>query len=682
MDSQAGRSSNRFGHSIAGCEAFLESQSCIESKIMNRLIVFPLVFAAALSIGRVSATSVTTSSPDRAIQITVNDDGGLSYAVTMDHKPVIVTSHLGLSFEGGWSIGPQAQITNSSAMHHDSINQNLFGKRRFVRDNYNETTINIAESGPTPRQYGLIVRAYNDSVAFRYVLPKALGIDSFVITDEATQFVFPHDVTCWGGDYSNCTECQYPQRPLSQLTTSTGTPSCLPLLTQVDGGYAAISEADLIDWAGMFLIRTPSLEGTQTVTLKADLATRQDGHGMVISSTPCVSPWRVVLLGRKPGDLYASDTIWNLATPSQLSDFSWVKSGITAWDPWWSGTTGTRGTTETDRPYIDFASSMDFPYDLIDWGWYQGSDTTTIGGSVDVLGLRDYAATKNVKLLLWLNSNDLKSTGVDKTFAKIASWGIPGVKIDFMNSDSQETVEWYYSTLQSAAKYHLMVDFHGAYKPTGLARTWPNFITQEGVMGNEYNKLRGDGTTIKHTATLPFTRAILGPMDFTPGGFVNVTKAEFVQDDAERPGGTCEVLGTRAHQLAETVIYPSPLLCLCDNPKNYVGQTGVEFFRGLPTVWDDTSVLDADVANYIVVARKSGDRWYLAALGGDSPLTLTEKLSFLPKGKWTMDSYHDTPDSETTPTSVAHTLSNVTNRGSLSIPLATGGGFVAILTRN
>ena len=532
----------------------------------------------------------------------------------------------------------------------------------------------------TVRHYGLIVRAYNDGVAFRYVLPKTLGADSFVVTDEATEFAFPADATCWGGDYSNCTECQYPERRLSALTVSAQQPSCLPLLTRTTGGYAAITEADLIDWAGLFLVREPTPGDPTRVTLKADLAMRQDGHGMVVSATPRVSPWRVVMLGRKPGDLYGSDLIWNLATPSRLADTSWVKPGITAWDPWWAGSVGARGTTESDKPYIDFAASMGFAYQLVDWGWYQNSDVTKIGSAVDVFALRDYAAARGVKLLLWMDSSDLKATGVDKAFSTVASWGIPGVKVDFMNSDSQETVQWYYSTLETAAKYHLMVDFHGAYKPTGLARTWPNYITQEGVMGNEYNKLHSDGSTITHTITLPFTRALLGPMDFTPGGFVNVTRQQFVQDAGAQPGGSCEVPGTRARQLAETVIYPSPLLCLCDAPKNYVGQPGVEFFRGLPTVWDDTVVLGADVARQIVVARKSGPRWYVAAMDADHPLTVTVPLNFLGKGNWTLESYQDTPQSEATPTSIAHTLKAIRRGDPLTIPMATGGGYAAILS--
>ena len=245
-----------------------------------------------------------------------------------------------------------------------------------------------------------------------------------------------------------------------------------------------------------------------------------------------------------------------------------------------------------------------------------------------------------------------------------------------MNSDSQETVRWYADVLAAAAKHKLLVDLHGAYKPTGLARTWPNYITQEGVLGNEYNKIPwlADACTPLHTVTLPFTRGLLGPMDFTPGGFLNRTKTDFKVTEP------AQVVGTRARQLAETVVYFSPLLCLCDHPDNYRGQPGVEFFRGLPTVWDETVVLSAEVAQHVVIARRAGTRWYLAAMNGDAPLTLTVPLSFLGAGDWKLRAFADTQASAVTPTELAETSSTIRTDGTLTLTLAPAGGYAATLT--
>jgi alpha-glucosidase len=252
--------------------------------------------------------------------------------------------------------------------------------------------------------------------------------------------------------------------------------------------------------------------------------------------------------------------------------------------------------------------------------------------------------------------------------------GAAGVKVDFMNSDSQETVKWYEDVLKAAAKHRLMVDFHGAYKPTGLARTYPNYITQEGVLGNEYNKLGGEKCTLEHTITLPFTRELLGPMDFRPGGFLNRKPEDF------KTTFPAQVMGTRARQLAMTVIYPSPLLVLCDSPANYRGQPGVEFFRNLPTVWDETVVLNAEVGKSIVIARRSGERWFLAAMNGDAAASLTVPLNFLGRQKWALHSFADDPKFSDYQM-VMESTSGVNARTVLTLSLAPGGGFAGTINK-
>ena len=374
---------------------------------------------------------------------------------------------------------------------------------------------------------------------------------------------------------------------------------------------------------------------------------------------------------------------------------------MSAWDAWWTGINSSqpshtavqsRGDNRSHREFIDFAAEMGWPYQVVDWYWYQhmtdfrktlyfppnspSGDFTKTVPDIDLPALVDYARAKNVRLFVWGHSLDLENAGIEKTFAHLASLGVAGVKIDFINSDSQEAVQWYVRLLESAARHRLMVNLHGAYKPTGLARTYPNFITQEGVLGNEYNKLGGNRIDFRHTLILPFTRGLLGPMDFTPGGFLNRTPSTF------KVTYPAQVLGSRARQLAMTVVYRSPLLVLCDSPTNYRGQPGVEFFRGLPTVWDESVVISAEVGKHIVIARRSGVRWYVAAMNGDDALNLEVPLAFLDAKSrgWRLREFADGAD-PASPETVVETTRDLGNARTITLRLAPGGGYAAVIMK-
>lgn len=609
--------------------------------------------------------------PGGALKMIVSDEGGLNYRVEVNKETVLAKSPLGLEFKEGTKLGPRAIITKTKTARHNGTWENHFGKRLKVRDHWNELRLTFQEQG---RTFGLIVRAYDDGVAFRYDLPENSGLGKFVLTNELTKFRFAGDYRCWFGEESSCAENQYPEARLS--TIPPGKRNTLPLLVETPAAYAAVAEADLLDWAGMFTTGT----GSEIVGVK--LASRNNHNGLVVSETPRVSPWRVLMIGRTAADLVNSDLIANLATPNRLGDVSWVKPGVCAWDPWWTGVntnlpqfTGldARGDTASEKECIAFATEMGWPYQLMDWNWYQ-SDPTVPEPHMNVLEVLSYAKLRGVRLFVWMHSNDLTKSGFEKVFSTMEQWGAAGVKVDFMNSDSQETVKWYEDVLETAAKHKLMVDFHGAYKPTGLARTYPNYITQEGVLGNEYNKLQGNQCTLLHTITLPFTRGLLGPMDFTPGGFLNRKPEDF------KLTFPAQVMGTRARQLAMTVIYPSPLLVLCDSPANYRGQPGVEFFRDLPTVWDETVVLSAEVGKSIVIARRSGERWHLAAMNGDAAATFKVSLTFLGRRKGTLRGFADDPKSSDNQ-AVVESTSSVDAKTVLTLSLASGGGFAGIISK-
>jgi alpha-glucosidase len=624
--------------------------------------------------GQALAATQVVKSPDGRLAVTVSDDNRVSYRVDLDQKPVVTASGIGLFELARGNLGSSAKIESTKGSTHKGTWEDRFGTERTVLDNWNQVSFTLTQNGI---KMDFIVRVFDNGVALRYAVPKQAGFPFLNLKDEDTEFNFAGDYRAWTGDPSVCAENNYPERTIS----ATPNLSVLPALVETPNGYVAIAESDLTNWAGMFL------KPNGPSGLKVDLAPRRDGKGAVIIMTPAISPWRVIMIGRTGKDLLTNNLVKTLATPNQIGDTSWIKPGITAWDAWWANSIQTRGTTETHKPYIDLATRMGWPYMLCDWGWCEGDDLTRPNKNVDIPGLIEYAKGKKVKLLLWMHSDALNKTGIDKAFSTVAKWGVAGVKVDFMNSDSQETVQWYVNTLATAAKYKLLVDFHGAYKPTGLARTYPNYITQEGVLGNEYNKIRLNVCSISHTMILPFTRALLGPMDFTPGGFQNVLPSQFVLDAGKNSGGNCQVLGTRAHQLALTMIYPSPLLVLCDSPTSYLGsdlkhpEPGLEFYRDLPTVWDETRIIGAKVGRAVVIARRSGKRWWLAAMNGNDRVATDVPLSFLGSGKWTMRAFMDAENSETEPKSVFEQSSDCVKATVLSVRLAAGGGgFVAILT--
>jgi alpha-glucosidase len=639
------------------------------------------------------------ASPDAALNVVVSDDNGLNYRVEIGGEVALTNSLLGLEFKDGAKLGPAAVITKASIRKHEGNWENPFGNRRIVKDNRLELRLTLQEAGTPTRTFGLIVRAYNDGIAFRYDLPQSSGLGNFILTNELTEFHFAEDYRCWAGDESECAENQYPEKHLRAIRSNGRAGgafhSVLPLLVESPAGYLAVAESDLLDWSGL------SVTGTGSSAVKAILDRRSDGNGLVASSTPCVSPWRVLIFGRTAADLAGSDLIATLATPSRLKDVSWIKPGACAWDAWWTGMNPydsdpkhrgveSRGTTPSTKEYIDFAAEMGWPYQLMDWYWYQGmtsynkslhsqpnpkrGDFKQAVPELNVPELIQYAKSKNVRLLIWAHSLDIETFGVENALSYLAEQGFAGVKIDFLNSQSQETVQWCEKVLRIAAKHHLLIDFHGTYKPTGLARTYPNFITQEGVLGNEYNKLPGNRCSPQHAITLAFTRALLGPMDFTPGGFLNRAPKDF------KTTAPAEVMGTRARQLAMTVIYPSPLMVLCDSPQNYRSQPGVEFLRGLPTVWDETVVLEGDVAKSIVIARRTGNRWYLAAMNGDDAMQLPVPLKFLGKGKWTLSNFADNTSSSDYQAVVESSL-GVDAKAVVPLSLLPAGGFAGIISQ-
>ena len=627
--------------------------------------------------------SAAVVSPDGLLRLVFTTDSGgqLDYQVTYRGKPVTGRSRLGLDFENQTTLGANVRIVSAKRGSVDQTYRVVHGKSNPVRDRHNSIRVDLVEQSGLKRSLALEARAYNDGVAFRYVVPRQPALDLFRLREEKTEFRLTGDHVAYPlilRNYRTNYEAEHQSMRLSGLPKAAVIG--LPFLWEIPGlGWIALTEAHLEDYAGLYV--TP---GSAPSVLEARLSPRDDVPEVkVIARTPHQSPWRVFLVAPAPGRLIESNLIVNLNPPTALTDTSWIRPGKAAW-PWWSGraVTGVDFTggvnTATKKYYIDFAAKAGLHYLIVDTGWYGSSrdpksDVTKGNPELDVHEVIRYAATKGVKVWLWLNWNHADRQ-MDVAFPLYQEWGVVGVKIDHMNRDDQWMVDFYHRLAKKAAEHRLMVDFHGAYKPTGMRRTWPNVITKEGVMGLEDVKWDARANPA-NDLRLPFTRMLAGPMDYTPGGFDNVTKAEFVSRRT-RP----MALGTRAHQLALYVVYESPLQMVCDHPGAYEGVPEFKFIREVPTNWDETRVVNAKVEEYITIARRSGKEWYVGTTTNWTARNLEIPLSFLGSGKYVAEVYADAPDADAHPKNVVLESKNVDRATRLNVWLAPGGGHAMRIT--
>jgi alpha-glucosidase len=651
---------------------------------MKRTVL--ILAALAFCPGLAAAESVT--SPGGLVEITfaLGEAGQPLYSVTYGGTPIVADSALGLTLRNGPPLATGFEMLAVTRASHD-VPYSLVGSRaKQGRDRCEEMTVALREMGDRARRLTLVFRAYDDAAAFRYVLPEQERLGDVAIASEDTQFRFLEDHRAWVLDLASFTtsnEREFVPMPLLGIKPESivGPPLTIEM---GDGLTVALAEADLVDYAGLHLARREGGNESRHPVLTTKLAPLPSYPGIaVMGHTPMQSPWRVLLMGPRPGALLESTTIWSLAGPSRVEDTSWIRPGRVAWD-WWNGPFIPGADFEvgmndaTFEYFIDFAAEFNLEYVLIDAGWYgshrdlNASILTSVPG-MDIPHLVAYGEERGVGLLLWLNWQNLRDV-MHEAFALYEEWGVKGVKVDYMNRKDQEMVAFYHGVLEAAARHHLTVDFHGAYAGSGEERTWPNFLTREGVMGLEYDKW-SDRVTPRHDVTLPFTRMVLGPMDYTPGGFRNVTIEEFAPRNLAPL-----VMGTRGHQLAMYVVYESPLQMLVDDPDAYRGQPGAEFLKIVPVVWDETRVLDGAIGEYVVIARRSGDDWFIGAMT-DGPRTLQVPLDFLGDGTFEATVWGDTPESAETPTALGVTTDTVDSSRSLTVTLVRGGGAAVHLRR-
>ncbi len=631
-----------------------------------------------LVIGASAQANYSLKSPDGRIEVRVRAAERIKYDIVLNGKNLLQESDLAINIDHH-ALGENPKLT---AHEERSSNQVLEPavRQKFakIRENYNELRLEMNGG------YAVVFRAYNEGAAYR--LETSLSQGEVKVYSEDANFNFPGSFTVYypqEESFFSHNERKYLPQSMNKIAPTAI--ASLPAVVDIDGVKVAIAESDVEDYPGLWL-RGTSGNGLAAIfepyPLKEQLERDRDykvvEHGDYIAVTKGTRtyPWRLVGIAERDADLVTNPLVWLLEKPSQVRDTSWIKPGKVAWD-WWNannvyGVDFKSGVnTETYKYYIDFAAKYGIPYIILDEGWYKLGNVMEVVPEINMPELTAYAKQKNVGVILWVVWKSLNDQ-LEPALNQFSQWGIKGIKVDFMQRNDQLLMNFYHNLSRETAKRKMLVDFHGAQKPASLTRTWPNLISTEGVRGLEWSKWSAE-TDPPHTATLPFTRMFLGPMDFTPGAMLNAQKASFAAI-RERP----MALGTRCNELAMYVVFESPLQMLSDSPSNYLREPeAMEFLKPVPTEWDESKALDGKIGQYVVVARRSGRDWYVGAMTNWTVRELELDLSFLPAGTFAMEAYEDGVNADRNGSDYRLVKSRVNKTTKLKLKLAPGGGWAA-----
>jgi alpha-glucosidase len=618
-------------------------------------------------------------SPDGRIEVRIRTAGQLRYDLLLKGTAVLENCTLSLDVEHQ-KLGVEPHVVEAKPSSHDEIVKPVV-RQKFanIRDHYNELRLNMEDG------YALVFRAYNEGAAYRF--ETSLREDKAKIYGEEAAFNFSSDFVVYypqEDSFYSHNERKYLPQHLSEIAPQFI--ATLPAVVDIGGGAKlAIAESDLDDYPGLWLRGTggnglaatfPQYPLQLVQTSDRDYKPVQTADYIAQTAGRRTFPWRVFGIADRDADLLTNEIVYLLERPSEIQDTSWIKPGKVAWD-WWNdwnvdGVDFHAGiNTKTYEYYVDFAAKYRIPYIILDDGWYKLGNLLEVTPELNMQELIDYAKQKNVGIILWASWKTLDDQLIP-ALDQFQKWGVKGIKVDFMQRSDQIMIEYFSRVCREAAKRHMLVDYHGDQKPAVMMRTWPNLINTEGVRGMEWSKWSAESEP-KHNVTLPFTRMFLGPMDYTPGAMRNATRATFRPINSQPMA-----MGTRCHQLAMYVVYEAPLQMLSDSPSNYLREPeAMEFLGAVPTEWDDTKVLDAKIAEYVVVARRNGKDWYIGAMGDWTPHTLEIDLSFLPDGNFTMDAYQDGVNADRNASDYKKTSTSVNRGTKLKLKLAGGGGWAA-----
>ena len=642
------------------------------------------LFAAALFLvgGAKAQSGYDLRSPNSKIELRIRIANGIHYDVLLDGRAILQDCTLSLDVDHK-KLGPEAKVLKHQESSHDQVLEPVV-RQKFakIRDNYKELHLDM-DGG-----YAVTFRAYNEGVGYR--LETSLPQAEVKIYHEEMNLNFPsNDVVYYPEEdsFMSHNERKYNPRHLAEIAPEFI--ATLPAVVDVgEGAKVAVAESDVEEYPGLWLRGTsgnglaatfPPYPLKEKLVRDRDLYVVESADYIAITKGARTLPWRVIGVAEKDGDLLTNQLTYLLAKPSQVQDTSWIKPGKVAWD-WWNAINlydvdfKSGVNTASYKYYIDFAAKYGIPYIILDEGWYRNGDVLDVVPEVNMEELTAYAKEKNVGVILWVLWNKLNDQ-LEKALDQYAKWGIKGIKVDFMQRSDELLINYYHKVSQETAKRKMLVDFHGDQKPATMTRTYPNVISTEGVRGMEWSKWSAE-TDPDHDVTLPFTRMFLGPMDYTPGAMLNAQKNSFAAI-FNRPMSQ----GTRCHQLAMYVVFESPLQMLSDSPSNYLREPEImEFLRPVPSVWDETRVLDGKIAQYVAVARRNGKDWYVGAMTNWSPREMEIDFSFLPEGNFTLQAYQDGVNADRLGSDYKMVKSQVNPATKLKIKLAPGGGWAGRVT--
>ncbi len=657
-------------------------------KYFFRKLSLLLALTSSLPFMLVHAESYKLDSPNGKLKLELTFDKQLSYSLKVGEQSIFKNSTASLTVNGS---NENLTVKRIVSVKRDSVNRILLPhvqqKSKEVVEHYNEITLEYSN------QQSIIFRVFNEGMAYRF---RTTQVGNVEVNSEHAQFrfldnhqvLFPEEES-----FISHNERLYLPIPLDKISNKKF--ASLPLLVDLSGTKVVITETGLRDYPGMWLKGSSSHSLSAVFpkhVIKSELKKDSDRNENIIQRAPYLSthhikkeqegrhfPWRVFAISQNDAELLTNQLSYLLADELAI-DPSWVKPGKVAWD-WWNannihGVDFKAGiNTQTYKYYIDFAAKYGIEYIVLDEGWHHLDNVLNIVPDINVKEIIDYGKSKNVDVILWVIWKTLDQQ-LEFALDEFEKWGAAGIKVDFMQRDDQAMVNYYWKVAEQAAIRHLLVDFHGSYKPAGLRRTYPNVITREGVRGLEHNKW-ADYITAEHNLTLPFIRQLAGPMDYTPGAMIN-SQPENFEIIFNRPMSKT----TRAHQMAMYVVFESPLQMLADTPSNYLKEhESTEFISKVPTVWDETIILSAKLSDHIITARKSGEDWFIGVMGNSKKREFTFDLSFLGKGDFSMKSFADGVNADKYASDYQTKTQKVSVTTKIKINLAPSGGWVARISK-
>ena len=639
--------------------------------------------------------SYTIHSPDRTIGITLTVGNRIAYEVRVDGRTVVAPTPVAMTLDDGTVWGGSAQPSRiGKGMVNTSFATPFYIKKR-VADHYNWLRADFRQG------FAIELRAYDDGVAYRFI---STTDRSLVVASEEAGAAFPEDWTCWvpyvrdcdgteivpfGSQFKTSFENLYTVTRLSKLDPARL--AFLPLVVAADDGVKlCFTEADLQAYPGMYFNYPGQGYSLRGIFAPYPKRTHDGGHdnlqnvvdeydNFIAKAAPRTSfPWRTILIAREDRQLLDHDMVMRLAEPSRLEDVSWIRPGLAAWE-WWNDW-GLHGVgfeaginTPTYKHYIDFAARNGIAYLVMDDGWSKDKTDLMSGGSdrLDLEEVLRYAKEKDVGIILWAGYRAF-DRDMEEVCRHYSALGVKGFKVDFMDRDDQEMTAFNYRAAETCAKYKMILDLHGTHKPAGLNRTYPNVLNFEGVNGLEQMKWSPASLDqVKYDVMIPFIRQVSGPMDYTQGAMRNASKGNYYPCNSEPMSQ-----GTRCRQLALYVVFESPFNMLCDNPSNYMREPeSTDFIAAIPTVWDESIVLDGKMGEYIVTARRKGDVWYIGGITDWTARDIEVDCSFLGDKAYNATLFKDGVNAHRVGRDYKRESFSVKKDSKLKIHLAPGGGF-------